>query len=271
MALKGNLSDFPVIQILNLVNLAQKTGSLIIQNNGIESMIAFQEGSLLYAQFGEEDNSLITVLYHAKKISRKQVQLMRERAGKMTDKQLGLLLINAGYQSQAEILNCLRDYYSDVVKKFFTLAEGSFHFEPETRAPAQKILVRIQLENLIIEGTRQMHEWEILQEEIPSLEMAVKFKDRPGVDIRNLQLSMQEWQVIKYVTPKNTIQQIARATKLNDLEIRRVIYTLLQAGIVEMTRPLNAPKVDFSTAMPNQTQKQQKSLVNRLISRLKSI
>ena len=116
-----------------------------------------------------------------------------------------------------------------------------------------------------------MQEWEVLQEEIPSLEMAVQFKKREGaVNIRNLHLSVQEWQVVKYITPKNTIKQIAKVNKMNDLEIRRVIYTLLQAGVVEMIRPEGAPAMDVSKALPNQNQTQQRSVINRIIDRLRT-
>ena len=149
--------------------------------------------------------------------------------------------------------------------------DGRFEFLSDRTPPATKITVKINLENLIIEGTRQMHEWELLQEEIPSLDMAVKFNEREGVELKNLQLSVQEWQVVKYITPKNTIKQIARANNLNDLEIRRVIYTLLQAGVVEMVRPLGTPKIDLSNAMPNQSKKEQRSILNRLINRLKAV
>jgi hypothetical protein len=57
---------------------------------------------------------------------------------------------------------------------------------------------------------------------------------------------------------------------MNDLEIRRVIYTLLQAGVVEMIRPEGAPMMDVSTALPNQNQNQQRSVINRIIDRLKT-
>ena len=33
MALKGNLRDFTITQLLNLVNLAQKTGTLVIEGS----------------------------------------------------------------------------------------------------------------------------------------------------------------------------------------------------------------------------------------------
>ena len=270
MALKGNLSDFPITQILNLVNLAQKTGTLHITSQAQQSALVFINGKLVYAQYGNEDNSLVAVLYRARKLNKAQAQLIHQRSSTIADKQLGLMLINAGYLSQAEIITCLQEYYLGVVKKFFTKAEGQFEFEVDGKAPASKITVKLGLENIIIEGTRQMREIEALQEEIPSLEMAVTFKERQGMDIRSLQLSVQEWQVMKYITPKNTIQQIARANKMNDLEIRRVIFTLLQAGIVEMVRPLGTPKMDLSAAMPNQNKKEQRSILNRLINRLRT-
>ena len=159
----------------------------------------------------------------------------------MTDKELGLLLINAGYVTQDDILSSLQQYFMGVVRRLFTWVEGLFHFEPDVLPPDDKIGVRVDLENLIIEGSRQLREWEQLQEEIPSLEMALKFTDRPGTNLRNVNLSVEEWRVVSYVNPKNTIHQIAQATKMNDLEIRRVVYGLLQAGLVEMVRPGGAP------------------------------
>jgi len=270
MALKGNLADFPIIQILNLVSLARKTGSLVLQHDDTRSVLSFQTGKLIFSQYGNEDNGLVNVLLLARKISRKQSELMHARSANLTDKQLGLMLVNAGYISQADILDCLRQYYSGVLKRFFTKVDGLFEFRDGVSPPPDRIMVRIALENLIIEGSRQMQEWEVLQEEIPSLEMAVKFKDREGVNVRNLQLSVQEWTVVKYITPKNTLRQIARVNHMNDLEIRRVIYTLLQAGIVELVRPAGAPKMDISSAMPDKSQREQRSVINRIIDRLKT-
>ena len=97
--------------------------------------------------------------------------------------------------------------------------------------------MRVDLENLIIEGSRQLREWEHLQDEIPSLDMALKFTDRPGTNIRKVNLSVAEWSVVSYVNPKNTMRQIAHATNMSELEIRKVVYGLLQASLVEIVRP----------------------------------
>lgn len=193
----------------------------------------------------------------------------------MSDKELGLLLINANYISQQDILTSLQTYFISVVNRLFTWVEGFFRFENDILPPEGKITVRIGLENIIIEGSRRMHEWEQLQDEIPSLDMALKFADRPGTNIRNVNLSVEEWRVVSYINPKNTIQQIARATKMNDLEIRKIVYGLLQAGLVEIIRPAGArppfPTASRVTAPPKKNKEEQKSLINRLISRIRSL
>ncbi len=162
------------------------------------------------------------------------------------------------------------------MRRLFTWVEGFFRFDQDVTPPDGKITIRMDLENLIIEGARQLREWEQLQEEIPSLDMALKFTDRPGTNIQKVNLSLEEWRVVSYVNPKNTIRQIARATKMNDLEIRRVVYGLIQAGLVEIVRPEGAPAPRPQTQQlprqfPTPDKEEQKSLVNRLINRIRSL
>ncbi|MEA4906947.1 MAG: DUF4388 domain-containing protein [Anaerolineaceae bacterium] len=270
MALKGNLRDFTITQLLNLVNLAKKTGILMIEGPGEVARITFREGKLAYAQVGQEDDSLAAILHRSNKISRSQYKILKEKATNMSDKELGLLLINAGYLTQEDIISSLQLYFTNIVRRLFTWVEGFFRFEPNMLPPEDKIAVRVDLENLIIEGSRQMREWEQLQDEIPSLDMALKFTDRPDTNLRNVTLSVEEWRVVSFVNPKNTIRQIARAAKMNDLEIRRVVYSLLQAGLVEVIRPSGSPVVT-GRLFPSQSKEEQKSLVNRLITRIRSI
>jgi hypothetical protein len=271
MALKGNLRDFTITQLLNLVNLACKTGTLVIEGPGDVARISFREGKLAYAQLGGQESTLAAILRRNKKISARQYTILQERAQKMTDKELGLLLINAGYLSQTDIIESLQQYFVTVVRQLFTWVEGLFQFDTNTLAPLDKIPVRMDLENLIIEGSRQLREWEQLSQEIPSLDMSLKFSDRPGTNIRNVNLSVEEWRVVSYVNPKNTMRQIARTTKMNELEIRRVIYALLQAGLVEIIRPGGAAVTIQPKAFSTSDKKEQKSLVNRIIDRIRSI
>lgn len=273
MALRGNLRDFTVAQLLNLINLAHKTGTLVIEGPNEIARVAFRDGKLAFAQVGQEDNRLALILHRSNRLTTGQLRAIQVRAAQVTDKELGLLLINAGYMSQDDILNALQAYFNDIVRRLFTWVEGFFRFENDILPPDDRITVRLDLENLIIEGARQLREWEQLQDEIPSLDMALKFTERPGTNIQKMNLSVEEWRVVSFINPRNTIQQIGSAAKMSDIEIRRIVYGLLQAGLVEVLRAEGSP-VPVEKArpvIPPESREEQKSLVNRLITRIRSI
>ena len=268
MALRGNLRDFTITQLLNLINLAGKTGTLIVDGPAEQAFVSFRDGKLAYARIGKDVGSLATVLHKANKINANQYRAIADRAGQMTDKELGLLLINAGYVTQEDILLNLQSYFTDAIRKLFTWVEGFFRFENEMLPPDDRINVRLDLENIIIEGSRQLRELEQLQDEIPSLDMALKFTERP---LTNINLSVDEWKVVKFVDPKNTMRQIAKTNKLTELEVRRIVYGLLQAGLVELVRPASAQVTPSAKTYPTQDKEEQKSLINKLIGRIRQL
>lgn len=271
MALRGNLRDITFTQILNLINLANKTGTLIVEGPGETAQVSFREGKLVFAQIEKEESNLAIVLNKAKKLTANQYRVIMQHGSTISDKELGLMLINAGYISKEDILLSIQQHCLDIAHRMFTWMEGFFRFENDMLPPDNRINVRLDLENLIIEGSRQMREWEQLQDEIPSLDMALKFADRPGADLKNINLSVEEWRVISYINPKNSMHQIAHATKMNDLEIRRIIYGMLQAGLVEIIRPNEPAAAGKIRSFPTKNKEEQKSLVNRLINRIRSL
>ena len=58
MALRGNLRDFTITQLLNLINLAGKTGTLILDGPSEQAHVSFRDGKLAFARIGKEDARL---------------------------------------------------------------------------------------------------------------------------------------------------------------------------------------------------------------------
>jgi uncharacterized protein YerC len=271
MALKGNLRDFTVTQLLNLINLAQKSGTLIVRNGGVTTFAAFDQGRLSWAENSSQKRGLSHILYMGKAITAPQFNTLKTRAGKMNDNELGLLLVNSGYVTQPDILNSLQIYYAQILLQLFDLDDGTFIFDSISNIPDDKIPVRVKMENIIIEGSRRAKELAQLNEEIPNLDISLKFTDRPGIDIKNIHLSEEEWRVVSYINPKNTLSQIAEATKISDTTLRRIVYSLLHAGLVELVRPEGQPVLPtLDKAIPG-TKEEQKNLVDRLIQRIRSL
>lgn len=275
MAIKGNLRDFSLSQLLNLINLAQKTGALVVEGSNEEIEVFFSNGKLAYANDGEEDNSLVGILYKYRLLTAGQYRGIKANVNGMSDKELGLLLINANYFSQKDILTSLQKHFTDVLSRLFSWMEGFFEFNADLSPPDNKITVKVNLENIILEGARKHQELEYLEDEIPSLDIALKFVDRPSANVANLKLSYEEWKVIPYIDPKNTIAQIGQVTELSDLEIRQVVFSLLQAGIIEMVRPEPPPGTPPPIRLPEPIvegdKEERKSLLFRIIDRIRTL
>ena len=84
----------------------------------------------------------------------------------------------------------------------------------------------LDLENIIVQIARVQKLDEQLEEEIPSLDIHLKFTDRPQVKMKELQLSKDEWRVINFIKPENTIRMIAKSCNVSDKQIRRVVGSL---------------------------------------------
>ena len=282
MALKGNLRDFTTTQLLNLINLARKTGTLTIAAKGSSAQVCFKEGKLIYATLGGTDGHLADMLQKTGKLTPDQARTIRERAGDQTEKALGQMLITAGHVTQTDVVQAARIHMLDVVYRLFGWVEGDFRFEP-TLSPAQdRISVPIDLENVIMEGSRRLKEFERLQDELPNLDMALRFTDRPDTRLRNISLSVEEWRVVSFINPRNTIRQIAQFNNMSDFQIRKIVYGMLQAGLVELIQPegmaVTAPakpgapaeRVTGPTAAPA-APAVKRSVITRLIDRIKRL
>jgi hypothetical protein len=248
MALKGNLQDFNATQLLNLINLARKTGTLTIDTRETQSRLCFKEGKLIYATLDGQDDHLAAVLRKAGKITEEQARALQTQADVKSDKELGLLLINAGYVSQADVVQSVHTYILGNVYRLFTWSEGAFRFEANVLPFEDRITVPISLENVIMEGSRRLKEWEHLQAELPNLDVALKFAERPGASLRDINLSVEEWRVVSFINPRNSVHQIAQYNNMSDFQIRKIVYGLLQAGLVELVRPKRvAAPVSYGT------------------------
>jgi len=276
MALKGNLRDFSTTQILNLVNLARKTGLLTIQSQAGTARLYFREGKLIHAHMGSEDGHLAHVLLKAGKLSPDQARTIQARAEGQSDKQLGLLLMNAGYVTQEDIVQSVKNYMLDIVYTLFEWNEGQFQFDQDLLPSDDRIAVPINLENVIIEGSRRIQESERLQDELPDLNsVALRFTDNPDARLRNVNLSVEEWRVISFINPRNTIKQIAQSNNMDDFQIRKIVYGMLQAGLVELTRPEGMAAPATATGGRRRGIERppavKRSVVERLINRIKRI
>ncbi|MBI5033438.1 MAG: DUF4388 domain-containing protein [Chloroflexi bacterium] len=236
MALKGNLKDVGLNQLLNLIYLARKTGALTVQSDGGggSAHLFFREGKLIQASMGSQVTRLTDIMMKVGKLTADQAKAVRARSQVDTDKELGLLMIQSGMLNQNDIIQGVKSYLLESVYQLFTWRNGAFRFDANVLPPEERITVAVSLDHLIIEGSRRVQEWEQLRDELPDLDVPLRFVERPETNLRNINLSVEQWKVISFINARNTIRQIANFLKIDEFQIRRVVYGLQSAGLVEV-------------------------------------
>lgn len=293
--LRGTLQDLHTTQLLHLINLAKKTGTLHVYEGvptgrmitmgdgetqrpdlapGKERVrISFREGKLIHAMSNERDGHLATVLHKAGKLSDEQHRIIRQKAANAGDKALAILLINANYVTQNDIIHSVQRFTLDIMYDLMMWEKEPFLFEEGELPTNDRITVPMTLENVIIEGTRINRRNDQLAKELPNLDYALRFPESPSEKFKGIQLSVEEWRVVSFINPRNSIRQIAKACNMTDMEIRRIVFSLLNAGLVELVRPVQPEqqKKDQPVRRPMGPTPQQRPVINKLIERIKNL
>ncbi|RME72421.1 MAG: DUF4388 domain-containing protein [Chloroflexi bacterium] len=277
MALKGNLRDFNTSQLLNLINLAHKTGKLTIDGHDSQGVVLyFKDGRLIRASQGSDSKKLTDILVQAGKLSPDQAHAVNSRVPSNTDRAIGRYLLEHRLISRDDIIQGVKDYMLNIVYDLFTWKEGNFVFEQDVLPDGDKLVIPLNLDNVILEGSRRIQESEKLYEELPDLgSIALKITDKPLKDVK---LTQDDWRVISHIHPRNTVKQIAQNTNMDEFQIRKIVYGMLQAGLVELVRPDGFVDRRQTPAYERrerrgvgQTPAEKRSVVTKLIERIKRI
>ena len=269
MALRGNLRDFTLTQLLNLVILAKKTGALALLEGNSQATVYFREGMLVHLSLDGQARNLCNLLKRVGKINEAESRLLPQEA--RSEKEWGLLLINTGLINRADIIEAVRCHTLERVYRLFTWAEGNFLFEPNVLPPDDKITVPLHLENVILEGSRRVGERKRLEKELPDLGMALRFTTQPEVRLKRIELSPDEWRVVSSIDSSRSIQEIAQAHSLTDFQIRKIVYGLLSAGLVELVprvKPISVAPPPEERVAPAPVRK---GIILRLIDRIRRL
>jgi hypothetical protein len=276
MALKGNLRDFSTTQLLNLISLARKTGKLTVNGSAQNAYLYFREGRLIHASTNTDDGHLTTMLFKTGKLTQEQAEAVNSRSGGSSDKAMGKYLMEARLVSRDDIVQGVKDYMLEIVYDLFTWNEGDFHFEQNSLPTHDRITVPLNLDNVILEGSRRIQEFDKLQDELPDLsKIALKITDKP---LRDVKLTQDDWRVISHIHPRNSVKQIAQNNNMDEFQIRKIVYGMLQAGLVELIQPEGmqqrkpkTPVTRVGRRAASQSPAEKRSVVTKLIDRIKRI
>lgn len=131
MSLKGDLQQFPIIDIIQLLNGARKSGLLRLSSEKGESQLVFHEGDLVSANFLNNRVRIGQVLVSAGAITEEQLAQALEIQNNAGDnrKPLVITMLELGMVDETSAYNGIESLIEMTVVEVLTWKEGHFSLE----------------------------------------------------------------------------------------------------------------------------------------------
>lgn len=231
MALQGNLQDFSVSEILQLLGTQQKTGCLLLKHDAESVSIYVNQGRVVSARDPgmRPDDPLISFLRDIHRLPEEQYRgiltLSRETGRDLED-----LLLNGRYMEQEELASYLERLILDTLLRLSRWDKGTYRFDPAVTWKGAR-LVDLSTEGALIEAARRVDEAKRFQAQFADPHKVLGVHDLPDPDEP---LSDEERELFGIIDGKHTIAEVTEAAPLTEYETQEALHRMIEAGWVEI-------------------------------------
>ncbi len=236
MALRGNLVDFTLSDVFQLIAMSRKTGVLRIHRlDASRGSVWFRDGEVFFAESNWRRERLGDRLVATQKIApgalAKAVEI---RAAESEGRRLGTILVDEGYISRGVLEAFVQEQILDTIFDLMRWEDGEFDFEISAERPEEDIGLSVSIENIAMESGRRLEEWERIKKKVPSMDIVFKMASAPGEGPFEISLKPIEWNVLLLIDGTRTVSEVAQASGMTDFDVARVVYGLFSGGLLEV-------------------------------------
>ncbi|MDX1675993.1 MAG: DUF4388 domain-containing protein [Longimicrobiales bacterium] len=234
MPIEGPLRELGVGDVLQMLELSQKTGVLTVRSQRIhdEAVVHVVEGELVFASRRRSMRLLGQQLLREGKLTDRELERALELQREDPKQRLGAILLEMGTVRRSELDRQLRFQIEETVYDLMAWDEGYFHFEETDETPESP--VRVRVDSLLMEGARRLDEWARLESRVPSAD-AVPQLATPGDGPGNVDLRPEEWEVLAEVDGDRDLRMIASELGRSVFDVAKIVYGLASMDVVEVS------------------------------------
>jgi hypothetical protein len=251
LAIEGPLTELSIQDVLQLLDLAHKTGVLTVRSDRMndEAILHFSRGAIVFAVRRRSTRRLGQLLIRGGRITQRELDHALDIQRGDPTRRLAEILLEMGSVSEEELERQLRFQMEETVYELMPWEDGFFHFEERTELAAQRLLARVRVESLLMEGARRIDEWTRLESRVPGPESVPALAAANEREPTPLQLRAQDWEVLAEIDGERDVRQIAANLGRSAFDVAKTVYGLVSTGILEvMERPGRIPESELDAA-----------------------
>lgn len=249
MPIEGPLKELGIQDVLQLLELAGKTGALTVRSEHLndEAIVHFDHGVAVYASRRRSIRLLGQQLLQAGKVTERELtralELQRNRPGH----RLGAILVEQGSVGEEELVRHLRFQIEETIFDLMSWDEGYFHFVETDEVARLVPRVEVRIESLLMEGARRIDEWTQLESRVPHPECVPTLVPVDGGgSAAPLNLRPDEWEVLGEIDGERDLRRIAADVGKSSFDVAKIVYGLASMDIVRVEdRPQHVPEQEL--------------------------
>ena len=236
MAIEGPLSELSIQDVLQLLELAHKTGVLTIRSDRLndEAIVHFSKGAIVFAVRRRSTRRLGQLLIRSGKLTQRELDRALEIQRADPARRLAEILLEMGSVTEEELERQLRFQMEETIYELMPWVEGYFKFEERADIGELRLLARVRVESLLMEGARRIDEWTRLESKVPSPEAVPALSAGSERDMTPLELRADEWEVLAEIDGERDVRQLAADLGRSAFDVAKTIYGLVSTGVLEV-------------------------------------
>jgi hypothetical protein len=235
MALEGQLSDFNLAEILQLLASQQKSGFLNLETNR-NMVFIFDKGVLISTRDrrSRSRDPLESFLRAYGFFDEKQWKHI-EYIGQNSSLDLTEILVSESLMTEQELDKALRSLAQEMTHAGMKLRRGRYYFSPtKDTPPGVKYRYHLDVQGLLMEAARRLDEEPLLKEKLPS--QAITFAQ--GAKQLPLEaLGETAQRIMGLALAGLPLGRIIRQGKAESFVVRDMLKTWCEEGMLELIMP----------------------------------
>ncbi|MEE3330356.1 MAG: DUF4388 domain-containing protein [Myxococcota bacterium] len=253
VALHGNLRDFGIAEVFQLIGQQRKTGALEIGHEHGTFCLKFDAGCVAQGSWvgTNEFDALADMLVRCGLLTREcAAQLGRESLA--SARAFHVVAVDTGDVPAAEMERIIDLLTQDVVFEVLRLEAGSFHFSARPLEHDRLPGKRLAAEQILMEGLRMVDEWATFAVHIPRedavLRRAGSFADYSRRAGNSPETLLRAERLVELVDGRLSVRRIIDLSRLGTFDGTRILAGLKEAGTIEVVESARAvPKASKAT------------------------
>jgi len=236
MSLRGDITDFPLTEIVQIISVSQQTGTLVLNGEVSKLSISFRSGKPILAGSAGNREKIGELLLKGNEVNRRDIidamLIQKNCSDNGSSKRIGKILIEMGTVSPQIINKYLSDQIVNSLYDILSEKKGTFEFNPEEGYLETEHPIALDIDELIIQGIRHIDDRAKIKDTLLSAK-AIYHHNKNIVDRNAPLLANDERLVLSLVDGTRSIEDVVNIIDIPNANVKQILYKLISMSYLE--------------------------------------